>query len=144
MLQFWRQIHWSGYLLAQKLRCHFQALGKLVSFDCSVISINMVCVKAENSLYILLLWYCSGHTKHKPQLLKYSCQIECRCVIYSFTCTSTCRWWFNVTSLLSRVKPTSTAKVFRRLDQNSTSESQNVELDESIEKREMIGLWFFK
>ncbi|GKC32145.1 protein neoxanthin-deficient 1 [Tanacetum coccineum] len=55
----------------------------------------------------------SGHTKHKPQLLKYSCQIECR------------------------VQPTSIAKVLRRLDQNNTSESQNVELNESIEKREM-------
>lgn len=57
----------------------------------------------------------SGNTEHNPQLLKYSCKIECR------------------------VKPTSPARVLGLSDPdpNRTSESQNVELKESIEKREM-------
>ncbi|KAI7749190.1 hypothetical protein M8C21_028245 [Ambrosia artemisiifolia] len=52
----------------------------------------------------------SGHTEHMPQLLKYSCQIECR------------------------VKPTSPARVIGSTDR---IESQNVELNESSKKREM-------
>ncbi|KAJ0721056.1 putative protein NEOXANTHIN-DEFICIENT 1 [Helianthus annuus] len=52
----------------------------------------------------------SGHTEYIPQLLKYSCQIECR------------------------VKPTSPARVLGSTDR---IESQNVELNESSKKREM-------
>ncbi|XP_076884064.1 protein NEOXANTHIN-DEFICIENT 1-like [Bidens hawaiensis] len=52
----------------------------------------------------------SGHTEHIPQLLKYSCQIECR------------------------VKPTSPARVLGSLDRNNT---ENVESNECIKKREM-------
>ncbi|KAJ0865659.1 putative acetoacetate decarboxylase, protein NEOXANTHIN-DEFICIENT 1 [Helianthus annuus] len=55
----------------------------------------------------------SGHTEHKPQLLKYSCQIECR------------------------VKPTLPARVLGELDRKHTSESQNVELDEYSDKGEL-------
>ncbi|KAI3817405.1 hypothetical protein L1987_11195 [Smallanthus sonchifolius] len=55
----------------------------------------------------------SGHTEHKPQLLKYSCQIECR------------------------VKPTTPARVLGSLDRIDASESQNLELNESLKKREM-------
>ncbi|KAK1415908.1 hypothetical protein QVD17_31696 [Tagetes erecta] len=52
----------------------------------------------------------SGHTEHNPQLLKYSCQIECR------------------------VKPTSPARV---LGSSERFDSQNVELNECLKKREM-------
>ncbi|KAJ0763473.1 putative acetoacetate decarboxylase, protein NEOXANTHIN-DEFICIENT 1 [Helianthus annuus] len=52
----------------------------------------------------------SGHTEYIPQLLKYSCQIECR------------------------VKPTSPARVLGSTDRIG---SQNVELNESSKKREM-------
>ncbi|XP_024964233.1 protein NEOXANTHIN-DEFICIENT 1-like [Cynara cardunculus var. scolymus] len=52
----------------------------------------------------------SGHTEHKPQLLKYSCQIECR------------------------VKPTSPARVLWLLDRKHSSESQN---EESSTKRDV-------
>nr|XP_043609217.1 protein NEOXANTHIN-DEFICIENT 1 isoform X2 [Erigeron canadensis] len=55
----------------------------------------------------------SGHTEHIPQLLKYYCQIDCR------------------------VKPTSPAKVLGLMDRKHTSEIQNAELEESLEKREM-------
>lgn len=55
----------------------------------------------------------SGHTEHIPHLLKYSCQIECR------------------------VKPTSSARILGLSDQKQISESQNTELKESSEKREM-------
>lgn len=52
----------------------------------------------------------SGYTEHKPQLLKYCCQIECR------------------------VKPRSPASVLLLLDRKHSSESQNTELKESSTK----------
>ncbi|KAL8248494.1 hypothetical protein R6Q59_005362 [Mikania micrantha] len=55
----------------------------------------------------------SGHTEHKPQLLKYSCKIECR------------------------VKPTSPARVLGSLDRIDTFDSQDMEMNESLKKREM-------
>ncbi|KAK9063566.1 hypothetical protein SSX86_017436 [Deinandra increscens subsp. villosa] len=81
-----------------------------IRLDPPVFNMNPFKWMASSPMITMSLPSFSGHTEHKPHLLKYSCQIECR------------------------VKPTMPVRVLESLD---TSESENLEADESLKKREM-------
>lgn len=65
----------------------FQPYGKYVTSELQV-NLFYFSFLLSASLGNLFIWNCSGHTEHKPQLLKYNCQIECRFVFESILCGS--------------------------------------------------------
>lgn len=59
----------------QQSKCHYQVLGK---FSSELVFKQSPCIMRTASYILYMLWNCSGRTEYNPNLLKYTCSIECR------------------------------------------------------------------